>query len=624
MESREASNSIAVNALVRPISSVRWDRGDRATEEGRRMRTSNSGNERPTTRSVILVAAVCLLLVGGGLGAASSAPAHVKVTICHRTNSVSNPYNRITVNLRAVDGDGDSDHQGHDEGGIFDPAFEYPPNQKDWGDIIPPFDENGDPIVDPSFPGPLNWTPLGRAIFEDGDCEVTGELTVTKDLVPADDEGTFHLQIDGETVGTGGDGATAQRTVTFGDHTVGETAAGSTDLAGYTSQVVCRNGPEPAQPQVDGTSATVTVRPGDDWTCTITNTVGSPELSIQKSGGDVASGQDITWTIIVTNSGTADATDVVVTDHLPAGFTFVSASTGCGESGGTVTCTIALVPMGDQVSISITATAPAECRPYTNTASLDEAATGSASGNVIGCVPEDNAVLTIDKHAMPALVGIEEFVVFSIAVQSTGAAAAEDVTLEDTLPEIPGVSWSISGGDGQGACQLNANLLTCGFGEMAPGSSFTVEVSTSTTSTESCGAFTNVATADASNTSPVSDDAEAEVECAGIDLVKLGPSTASLGQTITYAHLVSLKSGSQDLSNILVTDRRCDPGTLSGPSSGDDGDALLEQGKTWHLSCRHLVVETDPDPLPNTATACGNDQAGGVVCDSDNHLVDIV
>lgn len=464
----------------------------------------------------MLAAAVCLLLVGGGLNVALSEPAHVKVAICHRTNSVSNPYNKITVNLRAVDGDGHSDHQGHNEGGIFDPTFDYPPNQKDWGDIIPPFDGNGDPIIDPSFPGPLNWTPLGRAVFENGDCEVTGELTVVKDLVPSEDAGTFHLQIDGETVATGGDGASASHTVAFGDHTVGETGAGSTDLADYASRVVCQNESEPAQPPVDDTSATVNVRPGDHWTCTITNTIGSPELTLEKTGGDVGSGQEITWTITVTNSGTADATDVVVTDDLPAGFTFVSASPECMASGGTVTCTIALVPMGGEAAVSITATAPTECSAYTNTASIDETATASGSGNVTGCEPEDNAALAIDKRALPPVIGVEDFVVFSIVVTSTGASTAEDVTLNDTLPGIPEVSWSITGGDGQGSCQLDDdNVLSCSYGDMAPGSSFTVEVSTSATSPDSCGAYTNVATAVASNTALVSDDAEVEVECPG-------------------------------------------------------------------------------------------------------------
>lgn len=272
------------------------------------MIASNTRHPRPTTGSMMLAAAVCLLLVGGGLNVASSEPAHVKVTICHRTNSVSNPYNKITVSLNAVDGEGHSDHQGHDEGGIFDPAIDYPPNQKDWGDIIPPFDENGDPITDLSFPGSLNW-PLGQTIFENGDCEVTGE-------------------------------------------------------------------------------------------------------------------------------------------------------------------------------------------------------------------PELNAALAIDKQATTPHVGTEANVVFSIVVTSTGNAAAEDVTLNDTLPDIPdslldSLLWWITGGDGAGSCQLDGNVLSCSYEDMAPGSSFTVEVSSSPTSSDSCGAFTNVATAAALNTAPVSDDAVAEVDCSG-------------------------------------------------------------------------------------------------------------
>jgi uncharacterized repeat protein (TIGR01451 family) len=275
-------------------------------KEGAPMIASNTRHPRPTTGSVILAAAVCLLLVGGGPNVASSEPVPVKVTICHRTNSVSNPYNKITVSLNAVDGEGHSDHQGHDEGGIFDPAVDYPPNQKDWGDIIPPFDENGDQIPDPSFPGSLNW-PLGQTIFENGDCEVTGELT-------------------------------------------------------------------------------------------------------------------------------------------------------------------------------------------------------------------DNPGLTIEKRALQPVVGIEENVVFSIVVTSTGNATAEDVTLSDTLPAIPGVESWIIDPDFAALCLPLGDepfVLSCSYGDMAPASSFTVEVSSSATSPDSCGAFTNVATADASNTAPVSDDAVAEVDCSG-------------------------------------------------------------------------------------------------------------
>jgi len=91
-----------------------------------------------------------------------------KITICHRTNAVKNPYRQITVSVNAVDGvEGNSgnraDHFDEHDGPIFDPAIHD--NGDDWGDIIPP--------VPPHHEG-LNWTTEGRAIY-DNDCKVPKE-----------------------------------------------------------------------------------------------------------------------------------------------------------------------------------------------------------------------------------------------------------------------------------------------------------------------------------------------------------------------------------------------------------------------------------------------------------------
>ena len=49
---------------------------------------------------------------------------------------------------------------------------------------------------------------------------------------------------------------------------------------------------------------------------------------------------EITYAITVTNNGDGNAVGVMLTDAVPAGTTFVTASAGCSESGGTVTCNI--------------------------------------------------------------------------------------------------------------------------------------------------------------------------------------------------------------------------------------------------------------------------------------------
>jgi hypothetical protein len=94
----------------------------------------------------IIIGAMLLSMVFAAQ-AAQAVPRAGKVTICHRTNSETNPYRRITVSANAADGVGSNDHTSHGESytdpssvvhPVFDPSVSYPPSDKDWGDIIPP------------------------------------------------------------------------------------------------------------------------------------------------------------------------------------------------------------------------------------------------------------------------------------------------------------------------------------------------------------------------------------------------------------------------------------------------------------------------------------------------------
>jgi hypothetical protein len=88
-------------------------------------------------------------------------PPSRKVTICHRTHAVTNPYVRITVDYNSVNRK--SGHQGHDEifagQHVFTAGIYVRAKDKLWGDIIP---------ADPSGLNrwqPLNWTTLGAQIY---------------------------------------------------------------------------------------------------------------------------------------------------------------------------------------------------------------------------------------------------------------------------------------------------------------------------------------------------------------------------------------------------------------------------------------------------------------------------
>jgi hypothetical protein len=105
-----------------------------------------------------------------GVGAASATPpddeGEHKITICHRTNAVSNPYVVIDVDIASADGlaneqGNQADHYGEHVGLVFDPEAEYTPPMSgdEWGDIIPPIEGAHDG---------LNWTDEGIAIWENG------------------------------------------------------------------------------------------------------------------------------------------------------------------------------------------------------------------------------------------------------------------------------------------------------------------------------------------------------------------------------------------------------------------------------------------------------------------------
>jgi uncharacterized repeat protein (TIGR01451 family) len=106
---------------------------------------------------------------------------------------------------------------------------------------------------------------------------------------------------------------------------------------------------------------------------------GSADVSVTKSDSadPVSAGGALTYTLSVHNAGPDQATGVVVTDKLPNGVTFVSASaTGggtCSKSNLTVTCNIGtLGTTGGAASaqVTINVTAPNTARDITDTATV--------------------------------------------------------------------------------------------------------------------------------------------------------------------------------------------------------------------------------------------------------------
>jgi hypothetical protein len=108
-----------------------------------------------------------------------------------------------------------------------------------------------------------------------------------------------------------------------------------------------------------------------------------------------------------------------------------------------------------------------------------------------------------------------------------------------------------------------------------------------------------------------------------INIVKSGPAEAQRGDTITYTLTVTIPVD-VPLTNVAVTDPRCDQSPTLQAKKGGDQDDVLEFGEVWTYTCPHRITNSDPNPLPNTATATGTGPNNEQVSDQDSHLVDLV
>jgi len=131
-----------------------------------------SVSKRRTAGAISLIGGLLLVILGSAWAPANATPKDDenfhKVTICHRTNSVTNPYTVNTVDISSTDGslgNGSNDHTRH-EGPVFDfyapdapgyhTTYPTPRNGDQWGDIIPPYTW-GTGSSQVQFPG-MNWT----------------------------------------------------------------------------------------------------------------------------------------------------------------------------------------------------------------------------------------------------------------------------------------------------------------------------------------------------------------------------------------------------------------------------------------------------------------------------------
>ena len=378
---------------------------------------------------------------------------------------------------------------------------------------------------------------------------------------------------------------------------------------------------------------------------------GEPDVSVVKENdpvGAVQNGAQITYTLTVANDGTATATDVHVTDDLPAGVTFDNATAGCEEVAGLVTCSLGDIGAGASLSVDITVTVDdLFCGPIVNAADVsaanesDEAAGNNGSNDVtnsVGCDEPGPPDLQVTKtsDAEGVLHEGDDFL-YTITVTNVGGEAATDVEFIDVLPLGGGLDVGIDpyptfAGD---PCIVASSVqpggvpyttVQCGPVDLGPGESASVTVRVIVSGLD-CGQLTNVVDVEAANEPPenVGDDnhAEATDEVACVPRIRLQKGSqllAHVGDTVTYVFTVT-NTGGIDLTNIDLSDPGCDSALVR--TQDGTGDATLAVGEGWGFECDRTITSADGNPVHNVATVTG-DHDGGTVSDTDAHDIDVL
>ncbi len=177
-----------------------------------------------------------------------------------------------------------------------------------------------------------------------GDLASTGGPTVT-DTLPAG-------LVPGSATGAGWSCSTASQTVTC---THAASVAAQTALGTITVPVAVGESAASSLTNTGAVSNSSDTHPANDSSDDTTTINSSSDLSSQITAtpGPYQTGQAITYTVTITNTGPSTASAVSLSDAIPATATLQSATTSQGTCSGTLTCAIGTLTSGASATVTV-------------------------------------------------------------------------------------------------------------------------------------------------------------------------------------------------------------------------------------------------------------------------------
>ncbi len=374
----------------------------------------------------------------------------------------------------------------------------------------------------------------------------------------------------------------------------GRTAMVLTDANGE-ARVTLRQ----AQP-VEGTNnvAIDIVRPANEQCCKPAVHIASgrtaktwigPQIAIAKSApATEVVNRQFQYSITVTNPSQVDATNVVVTDNLPEGISYVSSVPEARVSGQTLTWSLGTLAAGGASDITVTVTGP-QTGTFENCAEVaaDYGLHDRACATTVITAP----ALAIDKQC-PAEVLLCDEITYVITVRNTGDAPASNVRISDALPA--GLALS------DGRTSITENLGTLGAGESRQ--------LTYTARASETGTFENTVSVMADGGLEASATCTTVVRRPVLEVTKTGPEMRYIGRNVAYEITVS-NTGDAPARDTVLTDVLPAGTTFVGASDGGQvqgGQVVWNLGTLGAGESRSVTLTVKPGSagtVRNTATA---------------------
>jgi uncharacterized repeat protein (TIGR01451 family) len=313
-------------------------------------------------------------------------------------------------------------------------------------------------------------------------------------------------------------------------------------------------------------------------------------LSLEKTA-DVTNpdeGDMVTYTITATNNGTDDATNVVISDDIPAGTTLVTPLSDGGTGTDPVTWNVGTILAGQSKSVHVTVTVDANTggTEITNTATVTstEDPTNDPAAETIDVVepPIDYPSLKIEKQTNPdANTTPFSFTLDTFAAvpltdgqsTTTGFAVAGSHTITEQLP----AGWVLS----DVAC--TADTGTVSPQETTNGVSLNIAMEQDVTCV-----FTNTKLGSITVNKEVTNDAPGDFD---FTLDKVAMATLSDGEGATAANLAV---GSYTLAEVVPQGWNMPQVSCSDGSVADDGEVVIDLAVGENVTCTYTNMPTPP------------------------------